>query len=564
MKRLIIIPILFICLTLSATKYYVAPTTATPAGNDANAGTITLPMATFAHAVTHATAGDTVYFRGGTYPMTDVVRLSTSGTAGNYINFWNYPSESPVFDGQGMVPYYDQVTGISTNGKNYIYFKGLKLQNYPQVNWNDWTIGFFALLSTNIKYENCVVDYIEGNGFQTDRCRKVYYINCDASNCADTLRAAPGNGGAGFSFTGTPSTYDTISYEGCRGWHCSDDGFHGDYEGLVILNRCWSWNNGYLAAGGGNGFKVGYLLVDVNPLARIVTNCISTYNNRIGFHENSYTGQYQINGHWYNNTSYHNGSYGFFSASANLAPENENIYKNNISYANTIANFYAMVDYDGSNNSWDASPAITVSDADFVDLPADVAECNTVLGAARGADGSLPSLGDLFQIAAASDLIGTGIGVGLVYDGASPTALYHNDPPDLGALAYDADEPAPPDLPGVSTTAITTYNAYIATLGGTITSDGGGTLTASGIVWDEDINPTLSDNVIQAYELTEDTFTVLLRNIGGGVTLHIRAFATNETGTSYGADVSLTTPAYAIMKSATKIYFLNGKPMIYK
>jgi hypothetical protein len=42
--------------------------------------------------------------------------------------------------------------------------------------------------------------------------------------------------------------------------------------------------------------------------------------------------------------------------------------------------------------------------------------------------------------------------VGLVYDGDS---LYHNDPPDLGPFAYNGAEPEPPELPEVSTTAIT-------------------------------------------------------------------------------------------------------------
>lgn len=79
--------------TAVAATYYVAP-----AGKDNAAGSITAPWQTIAKAQSSAAGGDTIYFRGGTYPytaainacagMTDTVSaitLNKSGEAGNLI-----------------------------------------------------------------------------------------------------------------------------------------------------------------------------------------------------------------------------------------------------------------------------------------------------------------------------------------------------------------------------------------------------------------------------------------------------------------------------------------------
>src|SRR6185437_6435919 len=55
--------------------YYVAP-----GGSDSAAGTLSAPWASFAHAQSVAQAGDTVYFRGGTYTYTHGTRACTSET----------------------------------------------------------------------------------------------------------------------------------------------------------------------------------------------------------------------------------------------------------------------------------------------------------------------------------------------------------------------------------------------------------------------------------------------------------------------------------------------------
>src|SRR5207253_1701289 len=55
--------------------YYVAP-----AGSDSAAGTLAAPWASIAHAQAAVAAGDTVYFRGGTYTYTRADKACKSGT----------------------------------------------------------------------------------------------------------------------------------------------------------------------------------------------------------------------------------------------------------------------------------------------------------------------------------------------------------------------------------------------------------------------------------------------------------------------------------------------------
>lgn len=75
---------------------------------------------------------------------------------------------------------------------------------------------------------------------------------------------------------------------------------------------------------------------------------------------------------------------------------------------------------------------------------------------------------------------------------------------------------------------------------GEITSNGGGTITDSGIVISESSNPTISDtkysDIVQSGQLS-----ARLLGLKPGTTYYIRAFATNSAGTSYGANVSFTT-----------------------
>ncbi len=96
--------------------------------------------------------------------------------------------------------------------------------------------------------------------------------------------------------------------------------------------------------------------------------------------------------------------------------------------------------------------------------------------------------------------------------------------------------------PTVSTVAISGITTSAATSGGAVSSNGGSTITARGLVWSASSNPTLSDNVL-ANGSGIGTFTNSLSNLTANTTYYVRAYATNATGTGYGNVVQFTTSA---------------------
>ena len=91
-----------------------------------------------------------------------------------------------------------------------------------------------------------------------------------------------------------------------------------------------------------------------------------------------------------------------------------------------------------------------------------------------------------------------------------------------------------------STTAITAITTTTASSGGTITAGGGASITARGVCWSLVANPTTADSKTSDGTGT-GTFTSAITGLAYTTTYHVRAFATNATGTVYGNDLSFTT-----------------------
>ena len=98
------------------------------------------------------------------------------------------------------------------------------------------------------------------------------------------------------------------------------------------------------------------------------------------------------------------------------------------------------------------------------------------------------------------------------------------------------------DLPAVTTTAATVITKVSAVSGGAVTSDGGGAITAKGLVWGTSANPTISDTKIDG-GTGIDAFVSNITGLTVNTVYHIRAFATNSAGTGYGADIQFSTLA---------------------
>ena len=92
----------------------------------------------------------------------------------------------------------------------------------------------------------------------------------------------------------------------------------------------------------------------------------------------------------------------------------------------------------------------------------------------------------------------------------------------------------------ITTSAVTGITSTTATGGGNVVSDGGFPITARGICWSTSANPTLSGN----HTVEPGTTGAFSSNMTGllpSTTYHVRAYATNSTGTGYGSDVVFTT-----------------------
>jgi len=94
--------------------------------------------------------------------------------------------------------------------------------------------------------------------------------------------------------------------------------------------------------------------------------------------------------------------------------------------------------------------------------------------------------------------------------------------------------------PIVTTDSVTAVAVTTARAKGTVSSDGGATVTARGFVVSTSSNPTTSDTVYPVSGTT-GAMDLVLTGLTRNTTYHIRAYATNSAGTSYGADISFRT-----------------------
>jgi uncharacterized protein (TIGR02145 family) len=96
-----------------------------------------------------------------------------------------------------------------------------------------------------------------------------------------------------------------------------------------------------------------------------------------------------------------------------------------------------------------------------------------------------------------------------------------------------------PLTPTLTTVAISLITGTTCTTGGSITSDGGASVTVRGVCWSTSTNPTITDS-----KTSDGTGTgIFVSNLSGLVsntTYYIRAYATNSMGTAYGDQQTFT------------------------
>lgn len=96
-------------------------------------------------------------------------------------------------------------------------------------------------------------------------------------------------------------------------------------------------------------------------------------------------------------------------------------------------------------------------------------------------------------------------------------------------------------LPVLTTTAISNIGQTTSTSGGTISSDGGGAITARGVVWSTSQNPTVALSTKTTDGSGTGAFTSNITGLTANTQYYVRAYATNSAGTAYGNEVFFNT-----------------------
>lgn len=94
--------------------------------------------------------------------------------------------------------------------------------------------------------------------------------------------------------------------------------------------------------------------------------------------------------------------------------------------------------------------------------------------------------------------------------------------------------------PAVTTAIVSDIYTTTATCGGEVTFDGNTTATLRGVCWGISVNPVISGSHTTDGN-GEGTFVSNLTGLSEGTLYYVRAYATNDAGTTYGSETSFTT-----------------------
>ena len=141
------------------------------------------------------------------------------------------------------------------------------------------------------------------------------------------------------------------------------------------------------------------------------------------------------------------------------------------------------------------------------------------------------------------------------YNGASSGTENYLTP----STATGSQKTALPTAPTVTTAASPALTTTSASVSGTVSSDGGATVTERGVYWSTSTiasDPSATTDpghVKQTPLLTLADFTILISGLTPDTTYYAKAYAKNAQGTTYGNEVSFTTPLIIVLPSVSTV-----------
>ena len=101
-------------------------------------------------------------------------------------------------------------------------------------------------------------------------------------------------------------------------------------------------------------------------------------------------------------------------------------------------------------------------------------------------------------------------------------------------------------IPSITTSAMSAITPTTVNGGGNVTSDGGAAITARGVVWSTNPNPTIALATKTNNGTGIGSFTSSLMGLTPNTTYYIKSYATNNVGTGYGSELSFKTTGQSI------------------
>lgn len=553
MRKILIILFLFCSIITNATTYHVAKT-----GLDSNPGTLAQPFLTLikGESALVASHGDSLLVHAGTYIESAYFLIwQCDGTLGDPTVIMAYPGDSPIIDGSGI--------DVGANGSliriyaSYITLSGFEvrdanmdgLQAAANCIYSDGSYNTFSNLTIHNTWGSPIIIYNCSNNL-IEYCT-VYDGSMNNENSASHIAGGYNSGGIQLNLCSNSTvrhcTMYTIWGEGLSAYNSSTNI---TFEDNIIYDI---WTVALYISDSQNClvqrnliYHATYMTEHQSPIGiglwneRYITpNANITVINNIVYDcgRNLHSSQDIDNEFIFNNTfvnSISDQNTGFAGVHSNSQ------FKNNILIQEGALPIYYLLAGSGitfSNNLYNKA------------YDSDAVGAGNVTSVAHFTDSATHD----YTLKASSPAINAGASVGVNTDFLDSL---RDASPDIGAYEYDPPVSPPSVLPSVITLGAT-YNVRSGIGTGNITSDGDGTISAGGVCWSTSANPDTGDSKTTG-ATTEGAFTANISGLVASTTYYLRTYATNESGTSYGQEISFTTPASSTSVNSTGAVFVDG------